>query len=203
MLDKNPNMSLIRIDEFFSDILKSGLNFFYSDSAFVKTKFFETMINNNKYPVFYFDFDLLFSGYISSKFLELKNDTTTIIQPEKEEWNNNFSGVLQKISLEKSIIVIDSLNGFFTLFDKIESTRFVNSCIMLLNSLCFNTKSIVIIGALSKFRDDDGWVLVPTSRKIIDVKVSTQCFLKEVDSQIIVDIMNKNKVERTLKLVNV
>lgn len=201
MLDKNPNTPLIEIDEFMKRVMKNELNFFYSDSAFVKTAFFEMLSNSSVVPVYYFDFDLLFSGYVSAKIIHVNDNKIRIIQPNSDNWNNILSDILQKISLQKSLVIIDSLNGFFTLFDKIESSKFLNSCIMLLSSLSRNTNSSVIVGAISKFNKDDGWLLVPTSRRIMESKNSVRYSLSKYDSHIIIDMIEKTTEKRSFKVL--
>lgn len=200
MLNKNPNVDLVDFDEFIKEIMKGGLNFFYSDNAFVKSSFFEILTNYLDYHIFYFDFDLLFSGYVSAKITHVNTNKISIIRPDRNNWNDTLSNILQEISLQRSIVIIDSLNGFFTLFDEIESSKFVNSCIMLLKAIGSNTNSSIIVGAISKFKKDEGWFLVPTSRRIMESKNSNRYFLREFDSFIIIDEIKKSLVVRSTKV---
>lgn len=200
MLDKNPDINLIGFNDLNEKVVKSGLNFFYFDNAFLKTSVFDELINTSVIPVFYFDFDLLFSGYVSTNFLQI-NSNITIIRPNRDDWDYVLSDVIQKISLQKSLVIIDSLNGLFTIFDDIESSRFVNSCIMLLNSLGNNVGSSIIVGTIAKFRKEDGWVLVPTARRIMNIKNSKRFSLKESDSQIVIQQIENNSVKDSYKIL--
>lgn len=193
-------MDLLDSKDFIEEITNGGLSFFCSEHAFVKTSFFEIIYNSSVHPVFYFDFDMLFSGYLTAKIIQTKNNKITIIHPNRHDWNNMLSEVLGKISLQKSIVIIDSLNGFVTLFDDIESSKFVNSCIMLLDAIGSNTSSSILVGAIAKFKKDEGWFLVPTSRRIAWSKNSTICSLKESSTHITVDKIEKTLTSKSCKV---
>ena len=72
--------------------------------------------------------DLLYSGYIESKIIQHK-ENLTIFQPNNLNWKEKLAEISNKISKEEFLIIIDSFNGIYNIFDDLESARFVNSCI--------------------------------------------------------------------------
>ena len=98
---------------------------------FNKAEFLIHLINSTNFPIIFVDFDFLYSGYVKSGMIEKKNNIT-IMQPNKDNWNETLTEVLSKKSQEKFLIIIDSLNGIYNMFDDLDSVRFVNSSLMLL-----------------------------------------------------------------------
>jgi len=111
---------------------------FYEDS-FAKTAFFTKEIPNWKIPIFYFDFDLQYTGFVNAGITpSLKN--LTMLYPENGSLREDLKSVIEKISKTKSLVIIDSLNGFFNLLeDKKDIGRLINSFLMLLASSAKHT----------------------------------------------------------------
>jgi len=149
---------------------------FYEDS-FAKTSFFTKEIRNWKTPIFYFDFDLQYTGFVNAGITpSLKN--LTMLYPENGNLREDLKSVIEKISKTKSLVIIDSLNGFFNLLEgKKDVGRLVNSFLMLLASSAKHTKSTVILGILSRLNDEDKWVLYNTGRRVIDNEHFTKIHL--------------------------
>ena len=76
---------------------------------------------------------------------------------------------------EESLVIIDSLNGFFNLLEgKKDIGRLINSFLMVLVSSAKHTKSTVLIGALSKLNDENKFILYNTGRHVIENKHFTK-----------------------------
>ena len=140
---------------------------FYEDS-FTKTSFFTREVSNCKVPIFYIDFDLQYTGFVKSGITQ-EMENLNLLHPENGSLREDLKSIIAKISREKSLIVIDSLNGFFNILegDK-ELGRLINSFLMLLVSAANHTKSTIIVGALSKLNEEGKWVLYNTGRSVID-----------------------------------
>ena len=135
VLDKNPEQilddDLICVENEFSN---KNPNIILCSEPFLKAEFLNELINSINYPVIFLDFDLLYSGYIVSEMIK-KNDKVEIFHPSKEDWKKTISEIAKRISNEKNLVVIDSFNGFYNIFDEKESGRFINASLMLLTSL--------------------------------------------------------------------
>ena len=116
MLDKNPES--IPNDNFNNIkkiIQQNTINSITYTEPFLQTVFLSNLIPLIKNPVIYLDFDLLFSGYIASGTIS-SNSSVTLLQPTRSNWDEMLKTILKQISQEKSVIIIDSINGFYNLF---------------------------------------------------------------------------------------
>jgi len=177
-----------------------NLNIILCSDPFLKTEFLKELINSNDYPVIFLDFDLLYSGYIVSEMIK-KNNSVDIYRPNKEDWKKSITEIAKRISNEKKLIVIDSFNGFYGIFDEKESGRFINASLMLLSSIGRESNSSVIITAVVRKNDSNEWVLSPGGRHIIDSKKSGMYNLSKMDDSLILSSLNQNWVtEKIFKI---
>ena len=158
----------------------------------MKTAFFTKEILNWEIPIFYFDFDLQYTGFVSAGVTSsLKN--LTLLYPENGSLREDLKSVIEKISKTRSLVIIDSLNGFFNLLeDQKDLGRLINSFLMLLFSSAKYTKSTVIVGVLSKVNDENKWVLYNTGRHIIENEHFTKIQLIRSENNILVKPLNSD-----------
>ena len=181
------------------DILEQNtLNVIFYESSFAKTTFFVKILSKWNIPTFYLDFDLLYSGFVKSGRTPLPK-TTTLICPNADILHENLRAVVDKISKTKSLVIIDSLNGFFNLLEGRKDTgQIINSLIMLLTSSAKNVNSIVVVGSLSKLINENEWVLYNTGRHVIENKHMTKIQLTESNGNIIVKNLKPDKSKNTI-----
>ena len=181
------------------DILEQNtLNMIFYENSFTKTTFFVKILPKWNIPTFYLDFDLLYSGFVKSGQTPLSKNTT-LLCPNADSLHENLRSVIDKISEIKSLVVIDSLNGFFNLLeDKKDTGKIINSFIMLLVSSAKNANSIVVIGSLSKLIDENEWVLYNTGRHVIENKYMTKIQLTESGGNIVVKSLKPDKSKNTI-----
>ena len=163
---------------------------FYEDS-FAKTSFFTNEISNWKIPIFYLDFDLQYTGFIKSGMTkEMKN--LTLLCPENGSLREGLKSIIANITNERSLIIIDSLNGLFNVFEgQNDIGRLVNSFLMLLVSAANHTKSTIMVGILSKL-NEDRWVLYNTGRAVIDNKHFTKIQLTKKENNTLATLLNSD-----------
>ena len=179
---------------------QNTLNVLFYDNSFTKTTFFVNTLPKWNIPIFYLDFDLLYSGYVKSGQTPLSKNTT-LFCPNTGNLHKNLKVVIDKISKMKSLVIIDSLNGFFNLLDdRKDSGKIINSFIMLLTSSAKNADSIVVIGSLSKLIEEKEWVLYNTGRRVIENKHMTKIYLTKSNGNIIVKNLNSGKSKRLFSL---
>ena len=146
----------------------------YEDS-FVKTAFFTKEISNWETPIFYFDFDLQYTGFVRAGRTPAPKNLTLFWCQENDSLRKDLKSVIEKISSTKSLVIIDSLNGFFNLLEgRKDIGRLINSFLMLLVSSAKHTKSTVLVGALSKLNDENKFILYNTGRHVIENKHFTK-----------------------------
>lgn len=186
MLSKNPEQVNSKIENILEQNL---LNIIYYENSFAKAKFLTKTIEKWDIPTFYLDFDLLYSGYVKANMVPtLKN--VTLLWPNSENLRDNLESVIEKISMTKSVVVIDSLNGFFNTLEDDDAGMLINSFIMMLASSAKNTKSIILVGSLSKLNDENEFVLYSSGRHVIDNKHMKKIQLVESSGLLKINILN-------------
>ena len=181
------------------DILEHNtLNVVFYENSFTKITFFVKIMSELSIPIFYLDFDLLYSGFVKSGQTPLPKNTT-LLCPNADNLHENLRSVIDKTSEKKSLVIIDSLNGFFNLLEDGKDTgQIINSLIMLLVSSAKNANSIVVIGSLSKLINENEWVLYNTGRHVIENKHMTKIQLTESNGNIIVKNLKPDKSKNTI-----
>ena len=96
-----------------------------------------------------------------------EKENITILNPNEGDLKRDISDTVAKISSKKSLVIIDSLNGFYNILnDEYDSAKFINSCIMLLTSIAKKTDSTIIVTSMA--RKNEEWYLgdyVPGGKK--------------------------------------
>lgn len=191
MLDKNPQQvldnDLTYVKKEFS--IKNP-NMILCSEPFLKAEILNELMDSITCPVIFLDFDLLYSGYVVSELIK-KNERVEIYRPTKIDLKKIISEIANRISNEKFLIVIDSLNGFYNILDEKESGRFINASLMLLSSISRGNGSSVIITAITRKNDDGEWILSPGGRHIIDSKKSGMFHLKRIDNSMMISSLNQ------------
>ena len=164
----------------------------YSD-PFLKAGFIAKLVEDLKMDVLYLDLDLLYSGYIVSEMIKAPQ-SLTLFQPTLEILNNTMAKIMVDLSTKKSLVIIDSLNGLFNMLNKKKDIgKIVTSYVMLLASIAFSTGSYVVITSMVRFKKEEGWVLSPTGKRLIEAKNGVQILLEKNDQGIILNFLDKNK----------
>lgn len=198
-MDKNHQAEIIKNIQ--KMIFSESLNSISFDDAITKTYFFHKLISAIDIPTIYLDFDLLYSGYIASNILPLSTDVQ-LYQPTEQTWGKLLVQILDEISKEQHVIIIDSLNGLYNIFtNEKDAGRLINSFIMLLVSMGQKTRSVVIVGSLAKFKKDEGWVLLAIGRHVIEVNKMNRLILQKLDSELYLTLLDQNNSKKSsLKL---
>ena len=167
---------------------------FYEDS-FAKTAFFTKEMPNWEIPIFYFDFDLQYTGFVRAGITPpLKN--LTLLYPENGSLREDLKSVIEKISKKRSLVIIDSFNGFFNhLEGEKDLGRLINSFLMLLVSSGMHTKSTVITGILSKLNDENERVLYNTGRRVMESEHFTKIQLTRTENGIFTKVLNSDSTK--------
>ena len=191
MLDKNPEQiidnDLTQIQIKFE---QNNPNIVLCSKPFHKVEFLDKLINSTEDPIIFIDMDLLYTGYVQSEMIQ-KKENVVIFCPNKTNWKEKISEIISNVSKERFLIIIDSFNGLYNLFDELESAIFINSCLMLLSSIGNQTKSSVVITGMARRKKDGSWVLSPGGKHIIKSEKTGIYFLKKMGNNLIIDTLNK------------
>ena len=184
VLDKNPEIILDdNLEKIQNKFRKNVPSLVLCSNSFHKIEFLNKLINSVENPIIFVDMDLLYSGYIESKMIQ-KRENLVIFQPNKLNWEKELSEIITKGSKSEFLIIIDSFNGIYNLFDDLESARFVNSCIMLLSSLGNQSNSTILITAMARKKDNNQWTLSPGGKHILKSAKIGVYFLKKIQNDL-------------------
>ena len=185
-MDKNPEIISDDNLEYIQNEFKKNIpNLILCSNSFHKIEFLNKIIRSTKNPIIFVDMDLLYSGYIESKMIQEK-ENLMIFQPSNLNWKEKLSEIITKISKKEFLIIIDSFNGIYNLFDDLESARFVNSCIMLLSSLGKQTNSTIVITAMARKKENSEWILSPGGKHIMKSTKMGIYFLRKIHNDLLI-----------------
>ena len=179
VLFKNPNGDLNSSKLNLQTILEQDLinSVFYAD-PFLKAGFISKLVQDTKLEVLYLDLDLLYSGYVVSGILHTQKNVT-LFQPTTETLHQILKEILVKASLSQTIIIVDSLNGLFNILNRKKNIgKAIMSIIMLLTSIARITKSYLVVASMVRFKKEEGWILSPTGKRLIETKNSKKILLE-------------------------
>ena len=185
-MDKNPEIISDDNLEYIQNEFKKNIpNLILCSNSFHKIEFLNKIIRSTKNPIIFVDMDLLYSGYIESKMIQEK-ENLMIFQPSNLNWKEKLSEIITKISKKEFLIIIDSFNGIYNLFNDLESARFVNSCIMLLSSLGKQTNSTIVITAMARKKENSEWILSPGGKHIMKSTKMEIYFLRKIHNDLLI-----------------
>ena len=179
VLFKNPSGDLSSSKLNLQTILEQDLinSVFYAD-PFLKAGFISKLVQDTKLEVLYLDLDLLYSGYVVSGILPTQKNVT-LFQPTTETLHQILKEILVKASLSQTIIIVDSLNGLFNILNRKKNIgKAIMSIIMLLTSIARITKSYLVVASMVRFKKEEGWILSPTGKRLIETKNSKKILLE-------------------------
>ena len=195
MLDKSPELildnNLMHIKNEFELNIPSLV---LCSEPFHKVEFLYRLINSIEHQIIFVDLDLLYTGYVESGMIPKKNNVI-IFHPQKENWEEKLTEIISKVSKEKFLVVVDSFNGVYNMFDDLESARFVNSCIMLLSSLANQTSSSVVVTGMARKKENIGWIISPGGKQIIKSEKTGVYFIKKNQNNLIFTSLDENDLK--------
>ena len=164
----------------------------YSD-PFLKAGFVAKLVEDLKMDVLYLDLDLLYSGYLTSGVIKTPQNLT-LFQPTSELLNEMLTKILVNLSTKKSVVIVDSLNGLYNMLNKKkEIGKLVTSYVMLLASMTHSTNSYVVIASMVRFKKEEGWILSPTGKRLIEAKNGEKILLEKNDQGIVLNFLDKKE----------
>lgn len=149
----------------------------YSD-PFLKAGFISKLVKETKINILYLDLDLLYSGYVASGTLP-SQENLTLFQPTTDTIGKMLTEILAKSSVSQSLIIVDSLNGLFNMLNRKKDVgKTVTSAIMLIASMAKITNSYVVIASMVRHKKEEGWILSPTGKRLIETENSKKILLE-------------------------
>ena len=179
-------LSTLNLEKLFE---QKRINSILYDDPFLKAGFISKLVQDTDIDILYLDLDLLYSGYIVSGILSSK-ENVALFQPSVENLGKILTEVLVKSSLSQTLVIVDSLNGLFNILNRKKDVgRVVTSIIMLLASIAQITNSYVLIASMVRYKKEEGWVLSPTGKRLIETKNSKKILLEHDKDGIVLNLL--------------
>ena len=186
LLDKSSEQdSSSDVSDLTTEFFTKKSNLVLCKEAFDKAKFLNFLFRNTNDQIILLDTDLLMTGYFQSGMIP-KMDNLVIFTPDKDTWKIHLTEIIAKFSDKRCLIVIDSLNGAYSLFEGLESIRFVDSCIMLLLSLIKKTNSLVLTTVSARKNKEKSWILSPGGKEIVNSDNEDHYILSNQGSKLVI-----------------
>ncbi len=161
----------------------------YSD-PFLKAGFISRLVSEVETSMLYLDLDLLYSGYVTAGTLGQRKNLT-LYQPTEDTIENILTEILAKASESQVLIIIDSINGLFNMLNyKKQVGRIVTSIVMLLASTIRQTNSALVMASMARYKKEEGWVLSPTGKRLVETKNSKKILLEYGKEGIVINSLN-------------
>src|SRR3989304_3789939 len=94
-----------------------------------------------------------------SNIISLRNGVT-LYRPTKDDWIKTLKTILLKLSENKSMLIMDSLNGLFNLHnEKKDAGRLINSYIMLFSCVAKMSNSCIVLSRCTRKKGDEACVV--------------------------------------------
>ena len=168
-------------------------NIILCSKSFHKIEFLNRLINSTEEPVIIVDMDLLYTGYVQSGMIQ-KKENVMIFYLDKTNWGKKLPEIISKVSKKRFLVIIDSFNGIYNVFDDLESARFINSCMMLLASIGDHARSSILITGIARKKENDEWVLLPGGKRIIKSEKTGIYFLKKRVNDLVINALEKTDI---------
>ena len=192
-MDKSSEQGLsFDVSNITTEFFSKKSNLVLCKDVFDKVKFLNYVFTNTNDQIILLDTDLLMTGYFQSQMIP-KRDNLMVFSPNENTWKLHLTEIITKFLDKRCLIVIDSLNGAYNLFEGLESIRFVDSCIMLLLSMIKKNNSQLIITVSAKQNKEKSWILSPGGKEIISSEKEHHYILKNRGKKFEIDsLSNKN-----------
>lgn len=194
MLDKSPELSIDDLSKIQIELEQKNPNIVLCSKPFHRIEFLNRLINSVEDPIIVVDADLLYTGYVESGMIK-KKENLVIFNPDNKDWKEKLSKIISKVSKERCLVIIDSFNGVYNLFDELESAILVNSCIMLLSAIGNQTKSSVIVTGMARKKENGGWILSPGGKHIIKSERTGIFYLKKSLNGLVIATLGSSDID--------
>lgn len=174
-------------------IFDSRLNLLLCSDAFVKAKALQKIAAAFANATL-LDFDLMYTGYTESGLVPQQD--ITVYRPTMKNWHAVLSDIAVRTSGKPSTILVDSLNGFFGIFDDPDSGMYANACMMMMSSIAYHAGGKVFLTGVANLKNDT-WLLLPSGRQVLEGVAFSKFFLSEQNGITVDALSAENRIEGT------
>ncbi len=158
-------------------ISKETLNLVCARDPFLKQMFLEELTKTHQ-SVIYLDFDLLYSGYVKTGVIS-QRPGTVLQQVCAGNLVDMLARTYRTVSQNRCLVIVDSLNGLYSLPGMGDSGRMPNSYVMMLAAMAEQSGSRVVCSCMLTMDRD----LTLSPLNIPLMQISKMCIINLKGSQ--------------------
>lgn len=154
-----------------------GMNALLYNEPFSKSCFTCSVVSEFlKYNrVVYIDLDTVFTSYVRNGIFDVDSGDLEIFLPSQNEFESILSDICSHLDASTGLVVVDSLNSFYHLYDKIRVgslNRLLGAYISLLLNHTRRIGSRLLVTSMIRHKKAAEWILAPSSKRLIEAKSS-------------------------------
>ena len=171
-----------------------GMNALLYNDAFSKICFTCSVVSEFlKYgKVVYIDLDTVFTSYVRNGIFDADSGALEIFLPSENEFESMFSDICSHLDANAGLVVVDSLNSFYHLYDKIKIgslNRLLSAYVALLLNHTRRVGCKLLVTSMIRHKKTSEWILAPSSKRLIEAKSSVIFNVELVRSGMVVSML--------------
>jgi len=151
--------------------------------------------------VVYVDLDTMFTSYVRNGIFSYSSDNELqIYLPRAHEFEEILADMCSSINAETELVVIDSLNSFYHLYDGIKIgslNHLLTSYILFLLNHCRSVGSTLLVTSMIRHKKTSEWVLAPSSRRLIELKSDVILTPELINGNLSIDLIKHGELKET------
>jgi len=148
--------------------------------------------------VVYIDLDTVFTSYTKNHIFDVDSGDLEIFLPSENEFESMLSDICSHLDTNVVLVVVDSLNSFYHLYDKIKVgslNRLLSAYISLLLSHTRKVGCALLVTSMIRHKKASEWVLAPSSKRLIEARSSVILNAQLNTNGLSVDIVNNQPLK--------
>jgi hypothetical protein len=176
-----------------------GMNALLYSDPFSKICFTCCLVSEflTKGKVVYVDLDTVFTSYTRNHIFDVNSGDLEIFLPSENEFERMLSDICSRLDGNTVLVVIDSLNSFYHLYDKIKVgslNRLLSAYISLLLNHTRRVGCALLVTSMIRHKKTSEWLLAPSSKRLIEAKSRVILNVQLDTTGLIVDIVKNERL---------
>lgn len=181
-----------------------GMNALLYNDAFSKICFTCSVVTEfmRKGKVVYMDLDTVFTSYVRNRVFDMDSGDLEIFLPSEDQFESMLSDVCSHLDADASLVVVDSLNSFYHLYDKIKIGSLNHLLSAYISLLLNHTRRIgckLLVTSMIRHKKAGEWILAPSSKRLIEAKSSVILNVELARSSLLVSVLKHQPLKLYLK----
>jgi hypothetical protein len=177
-----------------------GMNALLYSDPFSKICFTCSLVSGflKQGKVVYVDLDTVFTSYTKNHIFDVDSGDLEIFLPSENEFERILSDICSHLDANTVLVVVDSLNSFYHLYDKIKVgslNRLLSAYVSLLLNHTRRIRCALLITSMIRHKKTSEWLLAPSSKRLIEAKSSVILNAQLGAKGLIVDIVKNQPLK--------